>query len=72
MHAHLKNEFTEDEKCHNFMSWLNYLTHLCLTSQSGTYANSADPNQMPQNVVSDQGLHSLLTGISIKNKIEMK
>ena len=21
-HAHLKNEFTEDEKCHNLMSWL--------------------------------------------------
>ena len=31
-YAHLKNEFTEDEKCHNLMSWLiwdpglNYLT----------------------------------------------
>ena len=23
-HAHLKNEFTEDEKCHNPMSWLKY------------------------------------------------
>ena len=22
-HVHLKNEFTEDEKCHNLMSWLN-------------------------------------------------
>ena len=22
-HAHLENEFTEDEKCHNLMSWLN-------------------------------------------------
>ena len=22
-HARLKNEFTEDEKCHNLMSWLN-------------------------------------------------
>ena len=21
-HAHLKNDFTEDEKCHNLMSWL--------------------------------------------------
>ena len=21
-HAHLKNEFTEDEKCHNLMTWL--------------------------------------------------
>ena len=24
MHARLKNEFTEDEKCHNFMRWLKY------------------------------------------------
>ena len=23
-HARLKNEFTEDEKYHNLMSWLNY------------------------------------------------
>ena len=23
-HAHLKNEFTEDEKYHNLMTWLNY------------------------------------------------
>ena len=22
-HAHLKNEFKEDEKCHNLMRWLN-------------------------------------------------
>ena len=22
-HARLKNEFTEDKKCHNLMSWLN-------------------------------------------------
>ena len=22
-HARLKNEFMEDEKCHNFTSWLN-------------------------------------------------
>ena len=28
--ARLKNEFTEDEKCHNFMSWLNlfYLSYI--------------------------------------------
>ena len=23
MNVRLKNEFTEDEKCHNFMRWLN-------------------------------------------------
>ena len=28
-------------------------------------ANSADPDQTPQNTASDQGLHCLLTGISI-------
>ena len=28
-HAHLKNEFMEDEKCHNLMSWLKYLN--CFT-----------------------------------------
>ena len=25
VHVHLKNEFTEDEKCHNLMSWLIYV-----------------------------------------------
>ena len=24
MHVHLKNEFTEDKKCHNLMAWLKY------------------------------------------------
>ena len=24
-HAHLKNEFTEDKKYHNLMTWLNYI-----------------------------------------------
>ena len=23
-HARLKNEFTEDEKCHNLMTWLKF------------------------------------------------
>ena len=32
----------------------------------GPMANSVDPDQ-PQNVASDQGLHCLFTGISIKN-----
>ena len=31
-----------------------------------TKANSADPDQTPHNVVSDQGLHCLLTECSIK------
>ena len=38
----------------------------------GTYANSVDPDQRPQNAASDQGLHCLLTGIAIKNMLRMK
>ena len=37
----------------------------------GHRQNSADPDQTPPKVVSDQGLHSLLTGISITNMIKM-
>ena len=32
----------------------------------GAKANSADPDQMPHNAASDQGLHFLLTGCSFK------
>ena len=32
----------------------------------GTCANSVDPDQTPQNVASDQGLHCLLTECSVK------
>ena len=35
------------------------------------YANSAHPVQMQQNVASDQGQHSLHTGISMQNKFRM-
>ena len=35
----------------------------------GSYANSADPHQMPHNVVSDQDLNCLLIRFSIKNRI---
>ena len=31
-----------------------------------SYPNSADPDQTPHHVASDQGLHCLLTGFSIK------
>ena len=37
----------------------------------GSQANSADPDQMPHNVASDQGLHCLLTGFSIKNTLKV-
>ena len=34
--------------------------------------NSADPVQMLQNVMSDQGVHCLLTEISMQNTVKMK
>ena len=40
-------------------------------SLKGPEANSADPDQTPHNVASDQDLHCLLTGFSIKNKINV-
>ena len=30
VHARLKNEFTEDEKCHNLKRWLKIRIHLCM------------------------------------------
>ena len=38
--------------------------------ERGTLANIVDPDQMPHNVASDQGLHCLLTGLSIENRIK--
>ena len=49
-----------------------HLIHISLASHFGKQANSADPDQTPQNAASDQGLHCLLTGISIRNRIKMK
>ena len=46
---------------------VSFLTHSYLESVKGSKANSADPDQMPHNVASDQGLHCLLPGFSIKN-----
>ena len=36
----------------------------------GTLANSADPDQMLQNVVSDQGLHCLLKLQEVKGEMK--
>ena len=33
------------------------LTHFILETHKGVWAKSADPDQMPHNVASDQGLH---------------
>ena len=35
------------------------LTHCSLETPKRVLANSADPDQMPQNVASDKGLHCL-------------
>ena len=43
-----------------------YITHISLESFCGTYANSSESDQPPQNAASDQDLHYLLTGCSIK------
>ena len=42
-----------------------------LASHKMDIGNGADPDQTPQNVASDQGLHSLLTGNYIRNRIKM-
>ena len=36
VHARLKNEFTEDKKCHNLMRWLKQLTRCVLESLNVT------------------------------------
>ena len=52
--------------------FLTLLTHLSLASSSfcGIGANSADTDQTPQNVASNQALNCLLTEYSIKNWIK--
>ena len=60
---------------------LLYLQKIFVSGQNiciEVYGNSVDtftpvdPDQLLQNVASDQGLYCLLTGISIKNKMKMK
>ena len=51
---------------------LRCLTHIGLASPFGNLGNSVEPDQMPQNTASDQGLHYLLIGIYIQNKMKMK
>ena len=55
-----------------FMFSMFFLTHSNLEWKSvkGSEANSADPDQMPHNVASDQDLHCLITGLSIRNRIK--
>ena len=46
------------------------LTHSYQETRKRSWANSADPDQMPHSVVSEQGLQCLLTGVSIKNRMK--
>ena len=55
-----------------FGSKLTLLTHMCLASHFWDLGNSADPDEMPQNAASDQGLHCFLTGICVGNIIRKK
>ena len=48
------------------------VVHISLASFFVTKAKSADPGQTPQNAASDQGLHCLLTELSIEILINMK
>ena len=50
---------------------LTVLNHMYLVSHKMDIGNGADLDQTPQNVASDQGLHSLLTGNYIRNRIKM-
>ena len=64
------------QQCDNYqIIWLAHFTHTRLASfffggggggVGGINKNSADPDQIPQNADSDQGLHRLLTECSIK------
>ena len=49
---------------------LFFFTHSYLEIHKMVVGKSADLDQTPHNVVSDQGLHCLVTGFSIKNRIK--
>ena len=51
-------------------SWHGSINPLMPIVPLGTYANSVDPDRTPQNAASDQGLHYILAGICIRNKIK--
>ena len=49
----------------------HFLTLLRQDTHFGYYRNSADPLQMLSFTGSDQGLHCLLTGISMENAVKV-
>ena len=54
--------------------WFRMITSPILTGTpvKGSEANSTDPDQTPHTVASDQGLHCMLTGFSIQNRMKAK
>ena len=50
---------------------VSLLTHSYLETSKWILGKRADPDQMPHHVASDQGLHCLLTGFSIKIRIKV-
>ena len=48
-HAHLKNEFTEDDKCHNLMRCLNYKSNH-IHDFMANHEETADTNRRKEEV----------------------
>ena len=44
-HARLKNEFMEDEKCHNLMRWLNYIISMPLQDHNSIISLQCDSGE---------------------------
>ena len=65
-------QFKRTTKLLTMIEIQSILTQISLASLFGTYANSADPDQTPQDAASDQGLHCLLTENYNKNKIKIE
>ena len=67
-----KNTATSTDSSSNYETGDTYFNPYKPSVLIVGYANSADPDQTPQSVASDQGLHCLLTECSIKIRIKMK
>ena len=55
----------------NMGSILKFLTHSYLETCKRVIGKQCRLDQMPHNKASDQGLHCLLTGFSIQNRIKV-
>ena len=70
MTAHLKNEFTEDEKYHNLMSWLIYIENVMRNPRSATNKTHSIRERVDINLykVSIIGYNKLQSEISSENE----